>query len=208
VAITTSGTRTIGLANDLAALEGLSGTGLARRTGVDTWVMGTTVNAATEMSGILGFANGGTGYLSHPSGTILIGTGAGLTQATPTGTNGINITMGSGTMVVSNVFNPTPQALTDGATVNWNVTNGGNAVVTLAAAGRSLAISNPVSGYTYTIRIIQGSGGNKTITTYPVTTKWLNGLPPSYSTSAGDMDIISFYYEGGVFYGSWGPKFF
>lgn len=38
-----AGNPTLALANDLAALEALSGTGLARRTGTDAWSVGTTV---------------------------------------------------------------------------------------------------------------------------------------------------------------------
>jgi len=41
-----SGNPTLALANDLAALEGLSSTGIARRTGTDTWSAGTTVSTA------------------------------------------------------------------------------------------------------------------------------------------------------------------
>lgn len=39
----TAGNPTFALANDLAALEGLSSTGIARRTGADTWSVGTAV---------------------------------------------------------------------------------------------------------------------------------------------------------------------
>jgi hypothetical protein len=42
--ITTSGAITLALANDLAAVEGLSATGLVRRTGADTWTAGTTIS--------------------------------------------------------------------------------------------------------------------------------------------------------------------
>lgn len=40
----TAGNPTFVLANDLAALEGLSGTGIARRTGTDAWSVGTAVS--------------------------------------------------------------------------------------------------------------------------------------------------------------------
>lgn len=43
VAITTSGTRTFALANDLLALENLSGTGYPQRTATDTWSLSTTI---------------------------------------------------------------------------------------------------------------------------------------------------------------------
>lgn len=44
-----AGNPTIALSNDLAAIEGLSGTGIARRTGADTWSVGTSV-ANSELS--------------------------------------------------------------------------------------------------------------------------------------------------------------
>lgn len=49
-----SGNPTLALANDLSAVEGLSGTGIARRTGTDAWSVGTTVS----------IAEGGTGQTS------------------------------------------------------------------------------------------------------------------------------------------------
>lgn len=49
-----SGNPTLALANDLSAIEGLSGTGIARRTGTDAWSVGTTV----------ALSEGGTGQAS------------------------------------------------------------------------------------------------------------------------------------------------
>lgn len=48
VALTTSGTRTFALANDLAAVEALSDTGIVRRTGTDAWSAGTLVTLAEQ----------------------------------------------------------------------------------------------------------------------------------------------------------------
>lgn len=50
-----AGNPTFALANDLGALEGLSGTGIARRTGTDAWSVGTTVS----------IAEGGTGQVAQ-----------------------------------------------------------------------------------------------------------------------------------------------
>jgi hypothetical protein len=46
-----AGNPTLVLANDLAALEGLSTTGIARRTGTDAWSLGTTVSLAEGGTG-------------------------------------------------------------------------------------------------------------------------------------------------------------
>lgn len=52
-----SGNPTLALANDLAAVEGLASTGIARRTGTDAWSVGTTVSVA----------EGGTGVTANPA---------------------------------------------------------------------------------------------------------------------------------------------
>lgn len=56
-----AGDPTFALANDLAALEGLTGTGFARRTGVDTWALASSVSLTADVSGVLPIANGGSG---------------------------------------------------------------------------------------------------------------------------------------------------
>lgn len=180
-----------------------------RVTGASTYAWGALDLAdADARTGTLPVGNGGTGLTSVTTSTILIGTGSNTwTQATPTATNGATVTMGSGTMVISTVFNPTVQTLTDGASIAWNVTNGGNAQVTLAGTGRTLSISNPVAGYTYTLRVIQGSGGSKTITTWPSGTVWPGGTAPTLSTTAGDYDIIVLYYDGSRFIGTYQTDF-
>lgn len=101
-------------------------------------------------------------------------------------------------------FNPVVQTLTDGATITWNVINGGNSQVTLGGTGRTLTITNPVAGYTYTVRIIQDGTGNRTITTWPSGTKWpANGTAPTLTTSANRFDMVTFYYDGTFFYGNY-----
>jgi hypothetical protein len=66
--ITASGSITLTLADDLAAVEGLSTTGIVRRTGANTWSAGTQVNLASEVTGQLPIATGvsglGTGIAS------------------------------------------------------------------------------------------------------------------------------------------------
>lgn len=62
----------------------------------------TTVNLATDVTGILGVVNGGTGQSTYTNGQLLIGNTAGntLTKATLTGGTGITITNGAGSITV------------------------------------------------------------------------------------------------------------
>lgn len=110
---------------------------------------------------------------------------------------------GSGSSV-----NYSVQSLTEsGSTITWNVTNGINGVVTLTGTGRTLSISNPVAGHTYTIRILQDGIGNRTVTTWPTNSKWPGGNAPVLSTGANMYDIVVFYYDGTNFYGTYQPNF-
>ena len=209
VAATTVGTFTFALAGDLAGIEALATTGIVRRTGTNTWTAGTAVSLTTEVTGTLGVGNGGTGFANgYTAGQILWASSATtLTRGFLSGTaNQINVTSGAGSIVISMAFNPTVQALSDAATITWNVTNGGNAQVTLGSTGRTLSITNPIAGYTYTIEITQGSGGSKTITTWPTGTRWTGGTTPTLSTTAGQRDVVSLYYNGSNYYGTFLPN--
>jgi len=195
VAATTVGTFTFALNNDLAAVEGLATTGIVRRTGTNTWTAGTLVGLTTEVTGTLPVGNGGTGFASgFTSGQILwANSSTTLTRGFLNGTsNQINVASDASGITISMAFNPTEQTLTDGATVTWNVTNGGNAVWTNNGTGRTLTLSNLVAGYSYTLRMIQGSGGSKTVSTW-TNVRWANATPPTPSTTAGQTDMITIY---------------
>jgi hypothetical protein len=150
----------------------------------------------TEVTGTLPTSLGGTGFANgFSAGQILIGTTGGtLARNTLTGTaNQINITNTSGNVTLSMAFNPTEQPLTSGATINWNWANGANGFLTLNATGATLANpTNVVAGYSSTLRLVQGAGGSKTITTW-TNVRWQNGITPTLSTSAGATDMITFY---------------
>ena len=55
--ITSSGTITLALADDLAAIEALTTTGLVRRTGSNAWSAGGNVNLSSEVTGNLPVVN-------------------------------------------------------------------------------------------------------------------------------------------------------
>jgi hypothetical protein len=82
--ITTSGTFLFTLANDLAALEGLSGTGIPARTGTDTWAL-RSITAGTGISVANGNGVSGNPTITNsaPDQTVSIA-GAGISVVTGT----------------------------------------------------------------------------------------------------------------------------
>ena len=68
-----AGNPTLALANDLAAVEGLTATGIVRRTAADTWSAGTAVSLSTEVTGTLPIANGGTGSTTAANARTALG---------------------------------------------------------------------------------------------------------------------------------------
>jgi hypothetical protein len=88
------------------------------------------------------------------------------------------------------------------ATLNWN--NGANQRLTLTA-NCTLTFSNPVAGAKYTIELIQDVTGTRTVT-FP-TIKWASGSAPVLTTTAAKVDIISLYYNGTDYFGTYSLNF-
>lgn len=121
------------LANDLGAVEGLSGTGLARRTGADAWSVGTTVSVAeggtgaTTLTGIL--KGNGTGAV-----TVLTGTDNYLPKWSSNLLTGTSLLFDNGTNVGVGTASPTNKLDVAGtlrATGSATIGNGTSANATL-----------------------------------------------------------------------------
>lgn len=97
-----------------------------------------------------------------------------------------------------------PQTLTDGATITWNMANGYNAVVTLGG-NRTLAFSNLEAGDIGTLVVKQDATGNRTLI-LPSGSKKSNG-GFTLSTSANAIDVLSFYYDGTNYFFSIGKGY-
>ena len=93
-------------------------------------------------------------------------------------------------------------SVTGTANVNWDDSN--NQSITLIGS-TTLTFSNPLSGANYQIEITQGGVGSYTIT-WP-TIKWMNATPPTLSTVVGRVDIVSLYYDGTNYYGTFALNF-
>lgn len=95
----------------------------------------------------------------------------------------------------------TAQTLTDAATVNWNMNNGGYGKVTLGGNRTMAAPTNLREGACYILRVAQDGTGSRTIT-WNAVFKWPGGVAPTLSTAAGAVDIITFISDGTYLYGT------
>lgn len=93
-----------------------------------------------------------------------------------------------------------PSTLTDGATITWAIASAytANATVTLGG-NRTLNITNPQSGGTYILRILQDATGTRTLTlgtgcTWKVSGGGAGAI--TLSTAANAIDVLAFYYDG------------
>lgn len=104
----------------------------------------TSTNLATEVTGTLGVANGGTGQTTYTDGQLLIGntTGNTLNKNTLTGTaNQVVVTNGSGTITLS-----LPQSIGTGSSPTFtNLTLNGTLTVTGKSTFNNATVNTPVS---------------------------------------------------------------
>jgi hypothetical protein len=90
--------------------------------------------------------------------------------------------------------------LSDSETIQIDWNNGATQYVTIGSTGRTVTSTNAVSGHVYRLMIIQGSGGGKTITTWP-TTYWSGKTEPVLSSVEGSIDIVTWLCVGLNLYG-------
>jgi hypothetical protein len=87
----------------------------------------------------------------------------------------------------------TQQTLSDGATINWDMSLGGDAKVVIAATGRTMANpTNTKNGAVYILEVVQDGTGSRTITTWGSNFVWPAGTAPTLTTTASKRDIFTF----------------
>ena len=107
----------------------------------------------------------------------------------------------TGTVTIN--ANIASQILTDGATINWDVSLGSVATVTLGG-NRIIAAPTNLKIGSYILHIIQDGSGNRTVTWNSVF-KWPAGVAPVLTTTGNRRDLFSFVCDGTNLYGSYLP---
>lgn len=135
------------------------------------------------------------------------GTGELILENSTKNVNGFLYNKGNGRTEFRKTLDYTVQGLYDSTVIVWNVANGINASVTLGGTGRTLSITNPEPGYTYTIKVAQDGSGGRTIGTWPTNTQWPGGTAPILTAAAGKYDLVSLYYDGTNYFGTYHQNF-
>jgi hypothetical protein len=93
------------------------------------------------------------------------------------------------------------QALSDGASIAWDMSLGHTATLTIGGARTLANPTNLINGASYVLRVTQDGAGGRTLA-YGSVFKWPGGTAPTLSTAAGAKDVITFLSDGAGLYGS------
>lgn len=100
----------------------------------------------------------------------------------------------------------TEQAITSSsneATIDWKASN--KAKLTLSENVTTFNFTAPSNPCNLVLRVIQDATP-RTIS-WPASVKWAAGIAPTLTTTAGRIDLITFYFDGTIFYGSYIQNF-
>jgi len=111
----------------------------------------------------------------------------------------VSVNKQDGTSVVAAASDAT-QTLTDGATVNWDM-SAGNIGLWAIGGNRALAAPTNLVVGSSVLRITQDVTGSRTVT-WNAIYKWSAGTAPVLSTAGSAIDILSFVYDGTNLYGT------
>ena len=88
-------------------------------------------------------------------------------------------------------------------TIDW--TAGQKQTITLTG-NCTFTFTAPLGPGNFVLRLVQDGTGGRTAT-WPASVKWVGATAPTLSTSAGAVDIVTFYWNGTNYYASYGLNF-
>lgn len=88
-------------------------------------------------------------------------------------------------------------------TIDWTAGNKQKSTLTGNCTFTFTAPSGPCS---LILKLVQDATGSRTVT-WPTAVHWPGGTAPTLTTTANKVDIISFYFDGSVYYGNYSLNF-
>lgn len=83
-------------------------------------------------------------------------------------------------------------------TIDWTLSNKQKSTLT---GNCTFTFTAPPGPCNLTLKLVQDATGSRLVT-WPAAVKWSGGTPPTLTTTASRIDIISFYYDGTNYYGA------
>jgi len=83
-------------------------------------------------------------------------------------------------------------------TIDWTLGNKQRSTLT---GDVTFTFTPPPGPCNLVLKLVQDATGNRN-PVWPATVKWAGGVEPSWSTAAGAIDIVSFYYDGTNYFGA------
>ena len=163
------------------------------QTGININVLGESDGTSTNTGIDITVASADTNYA-----IITSGGNVGLGVADPDQVLEVN-----GDIHVENTVyftSETANTIADGETgaIDWNTSQ--KQKVTITGTGITVNFTNPAGVCNLLLKVVQGDGSD-VVGTWDGDIKWAGGSAPTLSTGNGEIDILSFYFDGTNYHG-------
>ena len=169
------------------------GSATVSQTGIDIDIVGETDGASTNTGINITVSHADTNYA-----LITSGGNVGIGVADPDQALEVN-----GNIHVENTVYfsaETANTIGNGATgaIDWNTSQ--KQKVTITGTGITCNFTNPPGACNLLLKVVQGDGSD-VISAWDGDIKWAGGSAPTLSTGNGEIDILSFYFDGTNYFG-------
>ena len=158
-----------------------------------------TTPTATDVLPIVDTTNSTTKKIAWPdlfksptltTPTLGVASATSIQVPTLTAATNSSINLGSGTYNTIQTYTPSAAG-----TATLDLSKGNIHHITMPAGNITIALSNATTGQVFLVRILQDSGGSRTVTWF-TTIKWAGGSAPTLTTTASKADTLGFEVTG------------